>query len=317
MNVQQTASLLRNQINQVLVGCDEAVDFILMSFLVKGHILLEDVPGTGKTTLAKAIAKSCSLSFKRIQFTPDLLPSDLIGLNFYNQSKSEFEFRPGPLFSQLVLADEINRAAPRTQSSLLEAMEEHQISVDGTTYPLVEPFLVLATQNPVENQGTFPLPEAQIDRFLVRLKLGYPSKEKELELYKTHTQRINLELTPILTAEKIIELQQEVQQVKIHPDLLDYIYNIVEKTRQHEKILLGISPRGALACVRSVKAFAAIQGRDFVLPDDIKKCVIPVFAHRIVVSGLSFGSHYQAEKILEQIMDDIRVPSEQFNTKGR
>lgn len=315
MNIQEAAARLRDNVSKILVGSDNSCDLILMSLLVSGHILLEDVPGTGKTTLAKAIAQSLDLSFKRIQFTPDLMPSDLTGIHFYNQAKGIFEFRPGPLFSQLVLADEINRAAPRTQSSLLEAMEERQISIEGETHPLPFPFLVIATQNPVENQGTFPLPEAQIDRFMIRLHPGYPDHDQAMIMLKRHAAAdFDAHLQPILDLQTLKELQRQAQNVLIHDVLLDYILRLCEATRQHEQILLGISPRGALALVRCSKAMAAIHGRDYVLPDDIKECAIPVLAHRLVLGGLSLGAEFQAETLMQQILDTAAVPTESFRT---
>ena len=315
MNIQEAAARLRDNVGKILVGSDNSCDLILMSLLVSGHILLEDVPGTGKTTLAKAIAQSLDLSFKRIQFTPDLMPSDLTGIHFYNQAKGIFEFRPGPLFSQLVLADEINRAAPRTQSSLLEAMEERQISIEGETHPLPFPFLVIATQNPVENQGTFPLPEAQIDRFMIRLHPGYPDHDQAMIMLKRHAAAdFDAHLQPILDLQTLKELQRQALNVLIHDVLLDYILRLCEATRQHEQILLGISPRGALALVRCSKAMAAIHGRDYVLPDDIKECAIPVLAHRLVLGGLSLGAEFQAETLMQQILDTAAVPTELFRT---
>lgn len=315
MNIQEAAARLRDNVGKILVGSDNSCDLILMSLLVSGHILLEDVPGTGKTTLAKAIAQSLDLSFKRVQFTPDLMPSDLTGIHFYNQAKGIFEFRPGPLFSQLVLADEINRAAPRTQSSLLEAMEERQISIEGETHPLPFPFLVIATQNPVENQGTFPLPEAQIDRFMIRLHPGYPDHDQAMIMLKRHAAAdFDAHLQPILDLQTLKELQRQAQNVLIHDVLLDYILRLCEATRQHEQILLGISPRGALALVRCSKAMAAIHGRDYVLPDDIKECAIPVLAHRLVLGGLSLGAEFQAETLMQQILDTAAVPTESFRT---
>ena len=241
------------------------------------------------------------------------MPSDLIGIQFYNQAKGEFEFRPGPLFTQLVLADEINRAAPRTQSSLLEAMEEHQISVEGTTYPLPEPFFVIATQNPIENQGTFPLPEAQIDRFMIRIHPGYPSPQEEQRMLKNlSVQAAAPQLSPVLDGKQLLALRDEVDAVRIHDVLLDYALQVVGRTRAHERIQLGVSPRGALAWIRCAKAMAAIQGRDYVLPDDLKVCAQPVLAHRLILGGLSLGSDRQAEAVLAQILEEIPVPVEKF-----
>lgn len=313
MKCQEAAVLLKKNIEQILVGSEQSCDLMMMSLLAGGHILLEDVPGTGKTTLAKAVAQSLNLSFKRVQFTPDLMPSDLIGIQFYNQAKGEFEFRPGPLFTQLVLADEINRAAPRTQSSLLEAMEEHQISVEGTTYPLPEPFFVIATQNPIENQGTFPLPEAQIDRFMVRIHPGYPSPQEEVRMLKNLSAQASMpKLDAVLDGAQLLAMRREVDAVRIHDVLLNYALQVISKTRDHERIQLGVSPRGALAWIRCAKAKAAMEGRDYVLPDDLKACAQPVLAHRLILGGLSLGSDRQAEAVLAQILEEIPVPVEKF-----
>ena len=310
---QEAAVLLKKNIEQILVGSEQSCDLMMMSLLAGGHILLEDVPGTGKTTLAKAVAQSLNLSFKRVQFTPDLMPSDLIGIQFYNQAKGEFEFRPGPLFTQLVLADEINRAAPRTQSSLLEAMEEHQISVEGTTYSLPEPFFVIATQNPIENQGTFPLPEAQIDRFMVRIHPGYPSPQEEVRMLKNLSAQASMpKLDAVLDGAQLLAMRREVDAVRIHDVLLNYALQVISKTRDHERIQLGVSPRGALAWIRCAKAKAAMKGRDYVLPDDLKACAQPVLAHRLILGGLSLGSDRQAEAVLAQILEEIPVPVEKF-----
>lgn len=301
--------------SKVIVGKEDAIQLVFTCFLCSGHVLLEDVPGTGKTMLLRAFSKTIGGKFKRIQFTPDLLPSDLTGINFYNQKTGDFQFREGPLFSNIILADEINRATPRTQSSLLEAMEERQISVDGTTTQLEEPFMVMATQNPLENYGTFPLPEAQIDRFMIRLHPGYPDHDQAMIMLRRHAAAdFDAHLQPILDLQMLKELQRQAQNVLIHDVLLDYILRLCEATRQHEQILLGISPRGALALVRCSKAMAAIHGRDYVLPDDIKECAIPVLAHRLVLGGLSLGAEFQAETLMQQILDTAAVPTESFRT---
>ena len=310
---QQNTMACEQEIAKGIIGQKDVIRQVMLALLAGGNVLLEGMPGLGKTMLVRTISQVCDLSFQRIQFTPDLMPSDLIGIQFYNQAKGEFEFRPGPLFTQLVLADEINRAAPRTQSSLLEAMEEHQISVEGTTYPLPEPFFVIATQNPIENQGTFPLPEAQIDRFMIRIHPGYPSPQEEQRMLKNlSAQAAAPQLSPVLDGKQLLTLRSEVDAVQIHDELLAYALQVVGRTRAHERIQLGVSPRGALAWVRCAKATAAIQGRDYVLPDDLKACAQPVLAHRLILGGLSLGSDRQAEAVLAQILEEIPVPVEKF-----
>lgn len=313
MSVLKAANDLKTNVSKVMVRCEEATDLIFMGILVSGHILLEDVPGTGKTMLAKSIAKSIDVAFKRIQFTPDLLPSDLIGINFYNQKSGEFEFRQGPLFSNVVLADEINRATPRTQSSLLEAMEEFQISVDGITHPLQSPFFVIATQNPVENMGTFPLPEAQLDRFTLKLSLGYLNINEEITMIKKHSTHNPLDdLLPVLNALQLDALKTECNNVFIHDEVLKYMLNIVDATRNHSGIALGVSTRGALVMVKCLRTYAAIQGRDYVLPDDVKALCPYVFAHRIIPGGYSYTSANSSKDLLNEIINSIKVPSEDF-----
>lgn len=313
MLINSLSNKLKENVAKVMVGCDEAVELILMTMLVSGHVLLEDVPGTGKTMLAKTISKSISAEFKRIQFTPDLLPSDLIGVNFYNQQRGDFEFKKGPLFSQIVLADEINRAAPRTQSSLLEAMAESQISVDGVTYKLNQPFLVLATQNPVENSGTFPLPEAQLDRFTIKMSLGYPSLDNEINLIKNHGDKNPLEeITHIINCDEIIKYREEINDVVCNDTVLKYMLDIVNETRNNEKILLGVSPRGSLVFYKCLKAYAAIKGRDYVLPDDVKYLSKYVLSHRIIANGFSYSYENIQEKLIKEIIESINVPTENF-----
>lgn len=292
---------VKENIQKVIVGKDEVIDLVGTAILCSGHVLLEDVPGLGKTMLAKSLSKSIDSSFNRIQFTPDLLPTDLVGLNYYNQKLGDFQFRKGPLMSQIVLADEINRATPRTQSSLLEAMEEHQISIDGKTYILDEPFFVIATQNPVETAGTFPLPEAQLDRFFMQLSMGYPTIEEEFNILKKFRE-VNpiLDLKSVVSAAEILEARKVFTRVYISDDVINYILAIVNETRNNENIELGISPRGSMALFRGVQAYAAIQGRDYVLPDDVKKLVKPIFMHRIMLNGYSSNG-----KIKEQVLDDI------------
>ncbi len=282
--IQSLADRIRTNVSNVIVGKEDVIDKLVIAIITSGHILLEDVPGTGKTLLAKALAKSIDCAFKRIQFTPDLLPSDLSGIHFYNQKLSEFEFRPGPLFTNIVLADEINRATPRTQSSLLECMEERQVSIDGTTHLLSRPFLVIATQNPVEQQGTFPLPEAQLDRFLFKVKMGYPSTTEGIDIMKRFMADNPLDqLDAVAGVEEIEEAQRLYTSVAVSEDLLMYMLSIVEATRSHPDAALGASPRSSQALLRACQAYAALRGRDYVMPDDVKAMAIPVLAHRVTL----------------------------------
>ena len=313
MKVRECSEKLRNNVSQVMVGCEEAADLIFMCLLIEGHVLLEDVPGTGKTMLAKTIAKSLDADFKRIQFTPDLIPSDLIGINFYNQAKGTFEFKRGPLFSQMVLADEINRAAPRTQSALLEAMEEGQISVDGKTEKLNSPFFVMATQNPIENTGTFPLPEAQLDRFMIKMGLGYQSKENEIKLLKNHSADKPLEKVEcIIKTEDLETMKKEVNEVTVSDAVYSYVVDLVDATRNHASVSLGVSTRGSLQMIKCAKAYAAISGRSYVLPDDIKKLAPFVFSHRLILNHLSFTDEISSLSVIEEILKDIKAPTEEF-----
>ncbi len=295
--------------SRVIVGKEESIRLILISFLCSGHVLLEDVPGTGKTMLLKAFAKTVGSRFKRIQFTPDLLPSDLTGINYYNQKTGEFQFRKGPLFSNVILADEINRATPRTQSSLLEAMEEKQITVDGVTYPMDEPFFVMATQNPVESYGTFPLPEAQLDRFFMKISLGYMKREQEMKVIsRPSSEAMLLELTPVLTPEEIQEMKAELTKVLVHEDVLGYMMDIVEKTRTESRFMTGVSTRGAIALYKASQAMAASMGREFVIPEDVKHVAPCVLSHRIISKGSE--SFADARSYLKKLVDTIPVPLE-------
>lgn len=295
--------------SRVIVGKEESIRLILISFLCSGHVLLEDVPGTGKTMLLKAFAKTVGSRFKRIQFTPDLLPSDLTGINYYNQKTGEFQFRKGPLFSNVILADEINRATPRTQSSLLEAMEEKQITVDGVTYPMDEPFFVMATQNPVESYGTFPLPEAQLDRFFMKISLGYMKREQEMKVIsRPSSETLLLELAPVLTPEEIQEMKAELTRVLVHEDVLGYMMDIVEKTRTESRFMTGVSTRGAIALYKASQAMAASMGREFVIPEDVKHVAPCVLSHRIISKGSE--SFADARSYLKKLVDTIPVPLE-------
>ncbi len=301
--LQQLTQDLKGNIGKAIMGKDEQIEKILLALYSGGHILLEDIPGTGKTTMAKALARSLDCQFKRVQFTPDLLPSEVTGINFYNQKEQQFQFKPGAIFTNILLADEINRATPRTQSSLLECMEERQCSVDGVTYQMESPFLVIATQNPVEIQGTFPLPEAQLDRFFMKLSLGYPGAEQEktmLTAYRAENPLAALE--PVCSKEQVLEAQQLVSSVKVGDAVAGYMVALAEKSRSHEKIRLGISPRGVMALMRASQAKAAIEGRDFVLPDDVKAVFADVCAHRIICRGYQMG---QADAAAKENLADI------------
>jgi len=308
-DVKQIADRVINNVEKVIIGKHEEVRQALIALLCQGHVLIEDVPGVGKTMLAKSLAKSIGCQFKRIQFTPDLLPSDVTGISIYNQKTQEFEFRPGPIITQILLADEINRATPKTQSALLEAMEERQITVDGVTYPMPKPFLVLATQNPVEYEGTFPLPEAQLDRFLMRISLGYPSRSDEANILTHQQYRHPIEeLTQAVDVEELRAAQEAVKQVYVDPLIKDYIVNIVDATRHHGEVYLGASPRGALALFKTGQVRALLDGRDYVAPDDIKNLAIPTLGHRIIVSPAARIKNVNARDIVAEILNQVAVP---------
>lgn len=297
---------------KVIVGKRDVLELAMVALLCEGHILIEDVPGIGKTTLAKAMARSLGCSFRRIQCTPDLLPSDITGIYFFNQKKAEFEFRPGPVMSNVVLVDEINRATPRTQSSLLECMEERQITMDGVTMPLPRPFLLIATQNPVELQGVFPLPEAQLDRFLVKLELGYPSQEEEDVMLLRFERDSPLDsLAGVTSADEILKLKSAAQQVHVDESLRRYMLEIIRQTRSNSSIQLGASPRASLALYKAAQALALIKGRDYVIPDDVKRLVPPVLGHRLILSTEAFLHQKDRESLLEGILASVPVPVEE------
>jgi MoxR-like ATPase len=308
---------VKTNIGKVIVGKEDVIDLLLIGLITSGHVLLEDVPGTGKTMLAKSFAKSLSLDFKRIQFTPDLLPSDLSGIHFYDQKRNDFVFRAGPLFTNLLLADEINRATPRTQSSLLECMEERQVSIDGETKTLDRPFMVIATQNPVEHQGTFPLPEAQLDRFLFKVRMGYPSQDEGLALLKRFKSEDPLaRLEAIAGSAEIEAAQRAYATVPIHDDVLRYLLQLVERTRGREDVAIGVSPRGSQALLRAAQVHAVLKGRDFVAPDDVKAMAKPVMCHRLSLRGMARGAQGEAERIIEDIIKVTEVPAEAGLTVG-
>ncbi len=308
-DIQQVAQRVADNVEQVIIGKRRAVDLLLVALLCRGHVLLEDVPGVGKTVLAKSIARSIGASFKRIQFTPDLLPSDVTGVSIFNQQTNQFEFRAGPVIAQIVLADEINRATPKTQSSLLESMEERQITVDGVTHPLPNPFIVLATQNPIEYEGTFPLPEAQLDRFLLRIHLGYPEKAHELQILDSQRQQHPLDsLSQVISIENLLNMQQQVKDVYVDDAIKDYIVSVTIATRHHDDVYLGASPRGSLALFRTVQAAAALQGRDYATPDDVKLLAEPVLGHRLIINPAARIRNIQAAQVIEDVLSAVAVP---------
>lgn len=306
---------LRENIQKVIVGKEETIDLLMTALLAKGHVLLEDMPGTGKTKLAKSMAMSIGGSFSRIQFTPDLLPSDITGLNIFDREKNDFVLRKGPVFTNILLADEINRATPRTQSGLLECMEEKQVTIDGEKYVLQEPFLVVATQNPIETAGTFQLPEAQMDRFMMKLTMGFLSKKQEVEVLSCYREADPIDsITSVLDVQDIVAMQNEANEVFVHKSMLEYIAGIVEATRKDTTIVMGVSTRGSLALLRAAKAYAYIQGRDYVVPEDVKTLAIPVLAHRLI---LNYGYRKEADnqQRMREIVDKQPVSTEEFHKK--
>ncbi len=308
---------IRDNIGKVIVGKDETVLLAVVAMIAGGHVLLEDVPGTGKTVLARAIAKSVEGSFNRIQFTPDLLPSDITGLSVYQEATSEFVFKKGPVFCNVLLADEINRATPRTQAGLLECMEERQVTVDGETRILAEPFFVIATQNPVETSGTFPLPEAQLDRFMMKLSMGLPGKEQEVEILRRFQGRKRedklKDIETIVSFDDIKKMQEDARNVEVHPQLREYIADIVVATRNRDDVASGVSPRGSLALLSCAQVLAMAMGRNYVTPEDIRRLAVPVLAHRLIMSG-GYGKTGDSKQVIESILEEVKVPTEEaFN----
>jgi len=309
--IAESAKRLRENIQRVIVGKDERIELALVAVLCEGHVLVEDVPGIGKTTLAKALAASLGCTFRRIQFTPDLLPSDVTGINYFNQKLQEWKFRAGPIFAQVVLADEINRATPRTQSALLEAMQERQVTVDGDTRPLPRPFLVLATQNPIELEGTFPLPEAQIDRFFIKLPIGYPTVDEENSILLRFERTDPLiGLSPVVSTDQLLTMQKQVREVRVEASVRGYIVAIARATREHAEVSLGASPRGTMALYHAAQAWAAIRGRAFVVPDDVKRLAPYVLTHRILIQPQVRLRGRKPEEVVAEIVDTVPVPVE-------
>jgi MoxR-like ATPase len=307
--VTQFADRVIGNVEKVIIGKHAVVEQTLLALLCQGHILIEDVPGTGKTILARAVARSIGCTFRRIQFTPDMLPSDVTGVSVFNQKTHEFEFRPGPVFAQIVLADEINRATPKTQSSLLESMDEHQVTVDGKTYPTEKPFMVLATQNPIEYEGTFPLPEAQLDRFMLRIHMGYPDKGSEVAILGAQQFAHPISnLDQAVSHEELLEVQDAVKQIYADDSIKEYIVNLCVATRNHPDVYLGVSPRGSLALFRTSQALAAIRQRDYIIPDDVKYLAEPTMAHRLIISPAARIKNVDPKEVIQDILSSVHVP---------
>lgn len=309
--IHEKGSAVLGEVKKAIVGKDEVLRLILTTILADGHILLEDLPGLAKTLMAKSFAKALGVQFTRVQFTPDLLPSDILGVSVFNQKTLEFEFRKGPVFTNILLADEINRAPPKTQSALLEAMQEKQVTIDGNTYRLPKPFIVIATQNPIEQEGTYPLPEAQLDRFLVRLRVGYPSKEEEKEILRRRMVRKKeeVDVTLVLTPEEVVEMQRAVEDVYVSDAILEYITDIVTATREDRReIEIGASPRGSLALLKLSRAYASLKGRDYVIPDDVKAVAVPALSHRLILKRELWYTKVSQESIMEKILERVPVP---------
>ncbi|HEU5083944.1 MAG TPA: MoxR family ATPase [Acidimicrobiales bacterium] len=309
LSVAEACDRLASQVETVICGKRPVIDLVLAALLADGHILLEDVPGVGKTSLAKALAAAIDGEFGRIQFTPDLLPTDVSGVTIYRRGRDEFEFRPGPVFANIVLADEINRASPKTQAALLEAMAERQVTVDGSTYPLAAPFLVLATQNPIEHEGTFPLPDSQLDRFLVRIDVGYPDPEAELAMLDSHgTEDPLLAVRPVLGTDDILEMRRAATAVHVAPALKQYLVQLADRTRAHPQLELGMSPRATLSFLRIARVWAAMRGRDYATPDDVKALAVPVLAHRLLVTPEADLQGVSAAAVVRDVLDTVPVP---------
>lgn len=309
---------LMTSLEKVIVGKRQSLELVVIGLLCQGHILIEDVPGVGKTMLARSLARSLDCVFNRIQFTPDMLPSDVTGVSIYNQQKNEFEFRPGPIIGQIILADEINRATPKTQAALLEAMEEHQVTVDGVTHAMPKPYIVLATQNPIEYEGTFPLPEAQLDRFLLRMRLGYPSAADEIRIMDDQKLQHPLEmLTPVASGDEVLQMSETVRQVFISDIVKKYIVDLSTRTRNSQDVYLGASPRGSLFLSRAAQARAALRGRDHVLPDDVKALAVAVLAHRIIVSAAARLRDVSSDRIVQEIVQSTPVPGGSFEATAK
>ncbi|ASJ11425.1 AAA family ATPase [Thermococcus thioreducens] len=309
--VSSKGNAVLEEVRKAIVGKDEVLKLILTTILADGHILLEDLPGLAKTLMAKSFAAALGVRFKRVQFTPDLLPSDILGVSVFNQKTLEFEFKRGPIFTNILLADEINRAPPKTQSALLEAMQERQVTIEGSTYELERPFIVIATQNPIEQEGTYPLPEAQLDRFLVRLRVGYPSRGEEIEILRRRMARKKeeVDITPILTPEEVVEMQRAIEDVYVSDAILEYITDIVLATREDKKeVEVGASPRGSLALLKLSRAYAALEGRDYVIPDDVKAVAVPALSHRLILKRELWYTKVSQESIMEKLLERVPVP---------